>query len=600
MPVEKKPPGWRRSRMPDVHRQRMARLAMERMHILSLPPEKAVKAILDSDMSTALVHFMPVEDFYFLIHEIGPDDCLEILGMASARQWEFFLDMDTWERDRPKTGAMTEWLNRFFLADPIRFVPWIWNEKPELVEYYLRCAIEVRLLEENEDPSDFEDGFFTHDGMFYVRIIPEEVSDGGIYDPTDQPDDPDEGTDTRTEFITRFLSCLVDEDIKRYQFTLLSAMAVNPAESEENGFRLKNVRLAERGFLPFDEAVGVYAPMGPGGAEKRRSPLAGPMDNADSGVDFLPPVPMGHVFMLNAGTIFSDAIMRMGEGIVTDELLSEFATLCNRIIAADQVRITDRRDLRHVVEKACGYLSIGLFRVAGEKPTPDRAASLLSAYPLSEIFRTGFQAAIELKARAAGWKKQGWFLKNGLPLTFWGERLTGYIGGLLLARPRFYDNYETGRLYREFESVEDVLAAGAALDSAMAFDALFSKMDVDVKQIPKGRFVTHENLLLTLWARKRAGLSPIPVDMDMASFRKFFVSLWTESEPRRVSDAMKTDFLRFLAQKSGQADYDVSESLGQSLEWMFAGLEEELAAVSPDDLDQRFIHMFFIDPADNG
>ena len=275
MPVEKKPPERRRAKALDIHRQRLALLAKERMRILSLPPEKAGAAILDADMSTALVHSMPVEDFYFLVHEIGPDDCLEILGMASARQWEFFLDMDIWERDRPETGAMTAWLNRFFMADPARFVPWIWNEKPELVEYYLSREIEVRLLEENEDPSDFEDGFFTHDGMFYVRIIPEGMRNGEPYDPTDhvdeQSDDQDEGTDMRTEFITRFLAGLVDENLKRYQFTLLAATAVNPAESEEDAFRLKNVRLAERGFLPFDEAVGVYAPMGPGDVKKRRS-----------------------------------------------------------------------------------------------------------------------------------------------------------------------------------------------------------------------------------------------------------------------------------------------------------------------------------------
>lgn len=582
-PAEKKPPGSRRSRELEVHRQRLAMLSKERMRILSLSPEKAIKAILDNKMATPLVHSMPVEDFYFLIHEIGPDDALEILGMASARQWEFFIDMDVWEKDRFKIDAMTKWLNRLFLADPARFFKWMWDEKPELAEYYLSRTIDVRILEENEDPSDWEDGFFTNDGVFYVRIIPEKTSIGS-------PDEDDDGPDARTEFITRFLARLVDEDIKRYQFTLLTTTAVNPAESEEDAFRLKNVRLAERGFLPFDEAVGVYAPMGPGGVKKRRSPLAGP----DKNKGFSPPVPMGHVFMLKSGTIFSDAIMRMGEGGLTDELLSEFAALCNRIIAADQTPINDRSDLRHIVEKACGYLSIGLSRVSGEKPDPGRAAALLSAYPLSGIFRAGFAAAIELKSRAVSWKKEGWFAKNGLPLTFWGERLTGYIGGLLLARPRFFDNYETGRLYREFESLEDIRKAEDALNAAMTFDVLFSKMGIEVKAIPKGRFVTHENLLLTMWARKRSGLSPIPVGMDMKSFKAFFVSLWTETTPGRVSDGMKTDFLRFLAQKSGQAEYRVSEILGRSLEQMFTRLEEELSAVAADDLDPRFINLFLV------
>ena len=36
-----------------------------------------------------------------------------------------------------------------------------------------------------------------------------------------------------------------------------------PAESEEEQFRLRNVRLGEKGFLPFHEAVGIYQPLRP-------------------------------------------------------------------------------------------------------------------------------------------------------------------------------------------------------------------------------------------------------------------------------------------------------------------------------------------------
>lgn len=583
------------SKIPETVQKRLFMLAKERMRILSLPPEKALKAILDHEMATPLVHSMPVEDFYFLTHEIGPDDCIELLGMASARQWEFFIDMDTWNRDRPETGALTEWLNRFFLADPARFVPWIWNEKPELVEYYLSREIEVRILDQDEDESSLPDGFFTYDGVFYVRVIPKDVSGNiitgnGMTSENSEDDEP--GPDTRTEFITRLLKRLADEDLKRYQFTLLAAMAVIPAESEEEGFRLKNVRLAERGFLPFDEALEVYAPLGPKGMKKRRTSLGA----ARKGAEVLPPVPMSHAFMMKSGTPFSKALIELGEGIAADEILAEFASLCNRIIVADRARITNRQDLRRIVEKTTGYLNIGMHRLTGKSPTPAQAVSLVSSYPLSEIFRAGFQAAFDLKSRAGKWKKEGWFVKNGLPLTFWGERLTGYIGGLLLPRPKFYDNYESGRLYREFESMDDIMTAGAALDEAMAFDSLFAKMKLDAENIPRGRFISFENLLLTLWARNRAGLSDIFAPMDMARFRRFFESLWTDGSPRKIQDTVKTDFLYYLAQKSGQDETEVSKSFAEYLESMFAGIEDELGAVSADDLDYRFVNMFLIAP----
>jgi len=35
----------------------------------------------------------------------------------------------------------------------------------------------------------------------------------------------------------------------------------------------------------------------------------------------------------------------------------------------------------------------------------------------------------------------------------------GVLGGILLKKPLFYDNYKTGVLYREFTSAEDVACA---------------------------------------------------------------------------------------------------------------------------------------------
>ena len=46
------------------------------------------------------------------------------------------------------------------------------------------------------------------------------------------------------------------------QHLLLEATSLIPAENEEDVYRLRSVRLAEKGFLPFDEAISVYRPLG--------------------------------------------------------------------------------------------------------------------------------------------------------------------------------------------------------------------------------------------------------------------------------------------------------------------------------------------------
>ena len=70
----------------------------EREKLLSLPPEKIRDHILDHPRPGELVQSFPEEDFYFLIHDIGPEDSLALLSMASAAQWEYIIDMESWQR----------------------------------------------------------------------------------------------------------------------------------------------------------------------------------------------------------------------------------------------------------------------------------------------------------------------------------------------------------------------------------------------------------------------------------------------------------------------------------------------------------------------
>ncbi|MFO7862096.1 MAG: DUF6178 family protein, partial [Desulfosalsimonas sp.] len=153
-----------------AHQQRMARLAADKQRILMQPPEKALDEILDHTQATALVHSMAEEDIYFLVHEIGVEDAMELLSLASNRQWEYLLDLEIWNRDRINTQALGHWMSLLSRADPPRFHQWTASEKYDLLEYYLHEALEIRIPEENEDPGDFPDGFFTHDGVFYISI----------------------------------------------------------------------------------------------------------------------------------------------------------------------------------------------------------------------------------------------------------------------------------------------------------------------------------------------------------------------------------------------------------------------------------------------
>ena len=250
------------------HVKRLEKLATERKHVLSLDGMQALDAILDHPQPNALIHSFAEEDLHFLIHHIGPEDALDIIAMASDRQWEFILDIETWKKDRINLNAVTEWLGLMLKAAPERFIHWLATEQTSLLEYLLFHSIEVIVREHDEDPSDFEDGFITYDDVFYFRIPETKYAEDADIDFKEQ----------HQELLNRIIDHLAKIDHVFYQQTLLRAANVISAESEEEAFRLKNFRLAEKGFVPFHEAVGVFQPISVDHLKKRkknRRPAAG-------------------------------------------------------------------------------------------------------------------------------------------------------------------------------------------------------------------------------------------------------------------------------------------------------------------------------------
>lgn len=575
------------------HLKRLDSLKRERQRILSLSGREALNAILDHPQPRALVHSFAEEDLFFLIHLIGPEDALDLIALASNRQWEYLLDVETWEKDRVDFSALTRWLNLLLTADPKRLTDWMSEERPDLLEYYLFRTIDVAVREHDQDPSDFGDGFLTCDDVYYVRLPDEE--DG-------HPAEPEEKL-LQKEFLSRLLDYLAARDHVFYQQTLLMSRQVIPAESEEEAFRLKTVRLSEKGMPSFEEAVGVYQPIRPDQVKQRKKRLP-----HRRRIDEMVPAPIQPVSLMEGASPFSRALSRITAADLLEPLQVEFAGLCNRLIAADGRPVRSREDLATIVRKACGYISMGLERLIGdgagdgpaEKDKLSRYAAYIRAYPLVDLFRAGYGLAAELQTQARSWRKTAWFINSRLPLTFWGERLTGVIGGLLLKRPRFYDPGLSSGHYREFAALSDIVQTREALLEAMGFDSLLGRMPAAARDISKTRPVTFQNLLLTLWARCRLGMNDWAIPIPAKQFQPFFDGMWDVAEapsPQtpNIRESIKTDFLNWLSEVSGSPAPDISQRLGRALEAMFHEIEEQMALVLGQPLNPRYVGMFLLE-----
>jgi hypothetical protein len=568
--------------------QRVLQLQENRRKILELPPEKALTRILDDSQPAALVHSFPEQDLYLLVNEIGPEDSLPLLSLATNKQWEHMVDLETWQKDRLDLKMVTRWLSLLLEADPRRFIEWFLKEQLEFVELYLFRNLEVRIREHDQDPSDFGDEFFTLDNTYYFKFIdlPAETESEKLADAQ------------RRALLERLTQGLAARDHHAFQSVLLEAAHIIPAETEEDCYHWRSLRLAEKGFLPFDEAVGIYQPLKPEELEKKGQKF---IPRTSDQISTLP-VPIAPLRELKQDNHFTRALQKIEAANVLQLVQTEFANLCNQIVVADHRTIGEREGLKEIVKKASGYVSIGLERMLKDKKVdPARAAALITRYALQDIFSAGFGVALELKWRAEKWLSECWFARADLKLTFWGEQWMGTVGGLLVKKPLYYDNYKSGVLYREFASLEDIRQTEAIFDQVVAIDDLLSLMNIKLHSPSRYGFLTFKNLLLTLWARYFRRLKAEKLKaLTLKQFQPFFEKLLPggvdpDFDPaRKIPVEMKTEFLNWLSAETGLKDYEITDRLGQTFEDLFNELESEYGQVAASDIDPRFVHLFLL------
>jgi len=555
----------------------------ERRQIFSLPSEDALKAIIDSPHAAELVQSFPEEDLHLLVHEIGIEDALPLLAMASDEQWTYMLDMELWQEDRIDMVSFSRWVDYLIHADLDRLTGRFFDQHLEDMELFLYRNLEVVIREHDEDPSAFGEDFVTLDDHFYFRILDsasEEASEGV--------------TETkRKEAVLRFLQHLADRDHTRYQRIMLESIHTIPAETEEEMYRLRNVRLAEKGFLPFDEAIGIYQPLRSDDIEQM-SRKAG---TGRSEKDIPASIPFPLKEKTETGSLFADALRRITDESVWLDLQAELAGLGNRVIAADRLRIRDRTQLDEVIQKASGYIGIGLELLIRQTGVDllDQAAGILENLSLPDLFRVGYGEALELKWKAKRWQPESWPARNGFPLSFWGERWLGLLGGLLLDKPLCYDHDDAGWRYRDFGSLDDIHESEKGLEAAIAVDRLLHRLSPKLPAaLPKGT-ITYKALVLTVWARHCLNLPAVLSPIDLDDFEPFYRSLWSGKKTGNVvKSTIREAFSMWLRDVGGRVENDIPGALADVSRGLLKDVEEEYGAVSVEDLKPKYSRLFLL------
>ncbi|MBW2065279.1 MAG: hypothetical protein JRJ03_10155 [Deltaproteobacteria bacterium] len=540
----------------------------------SLSGSQILNRILEMEDPREFIRKMSFVDFFWLIKKVGEEDCLPILRMASTEQWQYLLDVEIWSKDRLDMARTGVWLKRLVEADCPRLAKWLLGEGEMLASYQFFRTIEVVILDDKDKAYDLPEGFFSLDGVFYVRARDKEYA----------------------EAMETLFKVMAREDFDRYQSMLLNLAGVLPAEVEEEMFRLRNVRLAEYGFLPPDEAYSIYVPLQP---ESLRSPLGRKnyQDSLPEGVyeGLVPLSPLSHVGEENLMTALAK---RTADPLFMDRIRVEFAGLCNWILSADGLFQRDLDGLVDTCRKAASYLSLGLERVSGSDLS--QAELVLRNNPLVDVFRVGYGMALKLKWEAERWIKDAWFAKNGYDLSLWGEQRGEVLDGLLQKNPRFYVGGGGNRDYKYFERLSEIGQCLKVLRHMMVVDGLLEKLTglypVDEEYMQE-EGVSFKAMLFNFWARDLLKMPPGFSRIAPEDARKFFEIIRSGTRlPPYLMPGSQERFVDFFAGYASDSHPESLSGLRDALSEIWQEFREEYEWVPADELEARYSRFILVGP----
>ena len=542
--------------------ERKRELFFERL--FTIPETKVIDFILEQKDAAQIVRQMPFVDLYWLIKKIGEDDSIPILRLATEEQWQYILDMEVWNRDRLDIKKTSTWLRRFLEADPDRLANWLVSEDMELfIYYYLYRMVEV-VIATDDNIYDLPEDYFTLDGTFYLRLRDERQRD----------------------MIETILKLVASQDFLKYQALLMTSRAILPASTEEELYRLRSVRIAEYGFLPFEEAIAVYSPIPLEKLKKQEIPEDIVVIDEEI-KEIIPHFPM---YQLQMKGIFSLAIKNITDNVLIDRLKLEFAGLCNQIISADGLHLMEFEDLIKVCKKAAGYLNIAIEKLCGDNIS--EAIDLIKRNSLVSIFRAGFGIALRLRWKVERWVKESWFKNNGLNTGFWGPEWGEIINGLLMKKPMYYVGIEEGEEFRHFERLSEIERCEQIFEKVKLLDQLFSEL-TKFYPLEKGLLidptVTFHPFIFTFWARQVLMLEKGFQALSLDQIKEFFKTV-RKGELQKPYK-MKGYEERFIKDISS---YLPSQGLKEILSELWKEFVEEYESVEIEDLDERYLRFFII------
>ena len=424
---------------------------------------RRAQELFDSADPAAAIRALPPDEFYYVIHELGFPEAMEVLVHATAEQVQTVLDFSVWDRDRVTLEKSDEWLAALVEAPPETLGQWAQGIDIELLALLLRKRARIYDLS-LEDAPDNPEGVLWDlpDRLFTLEFHGE----------------PDQVR------VTQHLA----DSLYRYSPDMMRRLLVgmraeDDAELEETAYRWRSGRMADLGFVDFYEALGAYQELDPASVRIGDHPATSlrPRGEPLDTVHLRLPVVVAE--RLSGKTPFARAVGGLQSREEAADLHFALVTLCNRVLAANRIAPSDEEAILSALERLSATLDIAvefLSRGDGERET-----AAVRTVPLLQLHRLGVSLIGKLRRLASALARGNPFATLRPAVDIFEAEDAEVLASLTRTRPAFPRLLDEPPApgERVFACLADIALATHAVERAAATVEMLTGLGVRPQQL---------------------------------------------------------------------------------------------------------------------
>ena len=444
----------------ELWERRLGKLKPEELarEVMRLPAKRRLEQIVERPDAQSVVAALDANDFFYTVQEIGADDSLPLLALASFEQLSHLFDIEWWRKETLEPAKALTWIERLGRAGDHKLAEWVSN-----VDFELLVSLFKRWIMVDIAPEDI-------DMVEAVETLPARTLDDLYFWESRYPQ--------YDELITRLLTIIFEANYGFFKELMNSVIYAPAVEVEESAYHFHRARLADHAVPDFYDALEIYRAIGPSEFTPKQVPQRGDEDE---------PGPSFALALVPEGDLLGRVVWRIDDPDLKEILQIETAALANKVIVADQLPPDNAEALRRAVEKTLAYLNLGLELRSGANI--EKASQIIRDCFLEHLFRFAHAEVAAIRGRLQSMVQTGWLRLCPTGIKCLDREWYDSAEELLAKTPRILKSSPgegaSGQLpgYDFFRTPQDIARASHIVDVISGAEDLYRSLGIDPKEL---------------------------------------------------------------------------------------------------------------------